>query len=136
MGWSFADLLSIWYLSGGAFPPGEWGHPYLGELDGNPDVISLEEANLLSSRLLDHVLSFEIVGYGIYENDGTYRYVPVRFDDPSTPGVNEETPQDDLEFDPNENKPLWIEFEITLRDSNNRLKEGYTSRYRVNLPSR
>ncbi len=80
----------------------------------------------LPAYLVGNVVSFEIVGYGIYDNSGVYSYVPV---DTSTPAA-------DLTFTPTEAKPAWIEFEIVLRDSNGRMEEGFTALYRVNLPSR
>ena len=72
--------------------------------------------NELSTHLLANVMSFKFVRYYMASTD--------------TESAAERT------FGPAEEKPAWIEFEITLRDSNNRLQEGYTSRYRVNLPSR
>ena len=42
----------------------------------------------------------------------------------------------DKVFGPLDEKPAWIEFEVVLRDRNNRLPDGFTATHRVNLPSR
>ncbi len=83
------------------------------------------DATQLPTYLVGNVTSFKIIQY--YMAGDTE---PIEYDSTEWPAGTHMT------FTPTDPKPAWIEFEIVLRDSNNRLQEGYTSRYRVNLPSR
>ncbi len=107
---SFADVLAAW-------PTNAWR-----SATGTRPVLT----TVPFARMLNNVLSFKIVRYGIYDNNGVFRNVVV---DMTTPLI-------DLVFDPAEPKPAWIEFEIAMRDSHNQLTEDHVSTYRVNLPSR
>ena len=113
---SFADILAAWYTP--PFLSGAWGRPILSDLDGNQNVTSQEELNQRSTRLLGNVLSFKIVRYWMASTD------------------TETTLAAEKQFNPTDEKPAWIEFEIVLEDSNNRLAEPFVATYRVNLPSR
>ena len=79
---------------------------------------NLSNSDELHTHMLSNVLSFKIV-----------RYYMRGAASPTALTAGSAYP-----FGPSAEKPVWIEFEIVLRDSNNR--EDYTSRYRVNLPSR
>ena len=111
---SFADILSDW--AGTAWdldPTTGWARP-----DVSPGVA-------LYTQMLDHVISFRIVRY--YMAGATN---PVEYDTVDWPAGT------DIAFGPANEKPAWIEFEVVLRDRNNRLAEGFTATHRVNLPSR
>ena len=110
---SFADFIAYWYSS--ATP----GDGFINTFQDRPDVTGSEDF----AELLDHVLSFQVVGYAHYDDTGTFQYVNI---DTSTALYT---------FDPHEDKPLYIDFNIVLRDANNRLEEDFIATYRVNLSS-
>ena len=81
-----------------------------------PDLSDLETTDDLHTYLTGNVVSFEIVRYYM-----------------ASTGTESSAART---FGPTDEKPAWIEFEVVLRDSNNRMPDGFTATYRVNLPSR
>ena len=112
--WSFAGLVAYW--NGNSWPWLFWERP---DLAG-------ATADLGYTRMLENVLSFRIAGY-YRPGDGQ----PVVFD-PYDPPIPPIAP---IEFGPNAEKPVWIDFEIKFRDSNKVVRDGYTATYRVHLPT-
>ena len=109
---SFAQLM-VEFFAGDT--SGAWG-PALTK----PDLTDNDE---LPTYLLGNVVSFRIVRY----------YMAGETDPDEIEQADVGTP---IPFGPQSPKPAWIDFEITLRDANNRLDEDFVATYRVNLPSR
>ena len=115
---SFATWIASFYASmPSGSPPTTWA------VWGKPD---LSDTAQLPAYLVGNMVSFAIVGYARYDINGDPEYVD----------VDTSTNADDLIFYPDQEKPLYIDFEIVLRDSNGRMEDGFTAMYRVNLPSR
>ncbi len=102
-----------------------WTKPNF-DYDQNSGTYSFSDDDDVPTYLMGNVFEFKIVQYGIYDDAGVYSSVQVDMD----------TPTDKLQFTPTQNKPAWIEFEITLRAASNRQEDEQTSTYRVNLPRR
>ena len=111
-GWtaSFGDLIALWYLDHDAL--------FIDPFRDRPDVSAGGSERF--AQMLPRTTSFAVIQY----------YMPGDTDPtPVNPGAV-------ISFAPNQPKPAWIDFEITVCDSANRIRDGYTATYRVNLPSR
>lgn len=124
---SFAQIVSVFYaaMPTNSTPPSSWDVWTKPDFyyDAGSGTYLFSDPDELPAYLLGNVVSFRIVRYYMAGASA-----PVL--------VNTTTAVADLVFYPTEPKPAWIEFEIVLRDSAGRLKNGYTATYRVNLPSR
>lgn len=112
---SFADFLAYWYSS--VLPADPWDD-FVDTFETRANITADEGF----AHMLDHVISFGVTRVGLA--DGTIWERPAAVTPPNAP------------FGPSYPKPAWIEFEVTLRDRNNRLPDGFTAIHRVNLPSR
>lgn len=104
--WSFAGLLDYW--NNNPWPWASWGRP------------DLDDPNLRYTRMLGRVQSFRAI-----------RYYMSGADEPDDVNLG----AGPILFEPNQPKPVWIDFEIIFRDSNKVVREGYTATYRVHLPT-